>query len=395
MPRGFDLTPDPRSTGQASKSCLDAYQQPGAENGKFRCQSREPSCGWQLLLEKGFLTVSITTHSFDDALEAIQTGIVFKKSTGNYTIQANGRVIQCGIAARLRTSLAEAAGYRTRGAIERMDPLAVGDEVRYVEVSDGMGLIVEQLPRRNHFSRRSAVPMPTARPYEQVIAANVDQVVPVFAASEPPPKWNMLDRYLVSAEAAELPALICITKLDLVQDLDSRLDAELEQAVEEYRRIGYPVMLVSAFTGQGLSELKQALQGRISVLLGKSGVGKTSLLNELQPGLGLQVNAVSQLTGKGRHTTTHMEMFPLQIDHAMASGAIIDTPGVREFGLWIEDGQDLDWYFPEMRPYLSGCRFGLGCEHDQEPGCAVCKAVTERKISPRRWKSYLQLRGEV
>jgi ribosome biogenesis GTPase len=233
---------------------------------------------------------------------------------------------------------------------------------------------------------------PSARPHEQVIAANVDQVVPVFAAAEPPPKWNMLDRYLVSAEAAGLPAVILITKLDLVLDDQDQMEAELAQAAVEYRRIGYPVLLVSAHRGQGLAEVQQALQGRISVLLGKSGVGKTSLLNALQPGLGLRVNAVNQVTGKGKHTTTNMEMFPLEFGDG---GGIIDTPGVRAFGLWLEDGTAVDWCFPEMRPYIGECRFGLSCAHDQEPGCAVQQAVSAGQIHPRRWQSYLQLRSEV
>jgi len=320
------------------------------------------------------------------------TGTVIKKTTGIYTVQTDGRYQLCELSPRLRTLLAAEAGSRAHRAAAHLDPIAVGDQVRCLQSGNGNGLIVELYPRRNHFSRRSAVPMPTARPYEQVIAVNVDQVVPVFAAAEPPPKWNMLDRYLVSAEAAGLPALIIITKLDLALDNQGHLDAELAEAVAEYRRIGYPLLLVSAHTGQGLTEVLQALQGRISVLLGKSGVGKTSLLNALQPGLGLRVNAVNQVTGKGKHTTTNMEMFPLEFT---AGGWIIDTPGVREFGLWLDDGIALDWCFPEMRPFLGACRFGLSCAHDQEPGCAVQAAVSAGQIHPRRWQNYLQLRSEV
>jgi ribosome biogenesis GTPase len=157
------------------------------------------------------------------------------------------------------------------------------------------------LPRRNHLARCSAVPMPSARPHEQVIAANLDQTLPVFAAANPAPKWGMLDRYLVSAEAAGIPACICLTKIDLAQDESGALDPELAAVIAEYRRLGYPVLLTSAVTGEGLEALKEALQGSTSVLLGKSGVGKTSLLNALQPGLGLKVNAVSLVTGKETH----------------------------------------------------------------------------------------------
>jgi ribosome biogenesis GTPase len=232
--------------------------------------------------------------------------------------------------------------------------------------------------------------MPGAHQFEQVIVANLDQVAPVFAAADPAPKWNLLDRYLVVAESLGLPALVCITKLDLVLDAQGRLDPELEEVVADYRRIGYPVVLASAVTGAGLDELREALRGRLSVFLGKSGVGKTSLLNALQPGLGLRVREVSQVTGKGRHTTTHLEMFPLEI-----GGSIVDTPGVREFGLWEVDGAEMAHFFPEMRPFLGRCRFGMGCAHDDEPGCAVRRAVMEGQISPRRYQSYLRLRSDA
>ncbi len=328
----------------------------------------------------------------DDPQDDSWVGIVIKKNTGIYTVQTDGRAQLCELSLRLRASLAAEAGGHARHAIAHLDPIAVGDQVRFIQSGNGNGLIVELYPRRNQFSRRSAVPMPSARPHEQVIAVNVDQVVPVFAAAEPAPKWNMLDRYLVSAEAAGLPTLIIITKLDLALDKQGNLDAELAEAAAEYRRIGYPLLLVSSHTGQGLAEVREALQGHISVLLGKSGVGKTSLLNALQPGLGLRVNAVNQVTGKGKHTTTNMEMFPLEFGDG---GDIIDTPGVREFGLWLEDGIALDWCFPEMRPFLGTCRFGLSCAHDQEPGCAIQGAVSAGHIHPRRWQNYLQLRSEV
>jgi ribosome biogenesis GTPase len=282
--------------------------------------------------------------------------------------------------------------------IEHFDPIAVGDQVRFIDAQDGSGLIVEVLPRRSKLTRRTAAPMPTAHTFEQVIVANVDQVTPVFAAANPTPKWNMLDRYLVSAESLDLPSLICINKVDLAQDEYGTIDEELSQVVAEYRQIGYPVVLVSAVTGQGLDELKRALQGRVSAFVGKSGVGKTSLLNALQPGLGLRIKEVSQATGKGKHATTRLEMFRLEFgdpeDATAASTAIVDTPGVREFGLWELDEDDLALFFPEMRPYVGRCKFGLDCRHDNEPGCAIRKAVLAGKISPRRYKSYQQLRAE-
>jgi ribosome biogenesis GTPase len=324
-------------------------------------------------------------------------GVVIKKAIGNYSIRLDGRTLACTLASRLRKEFVYQADNPNAGrqvvkavkAIEHVDPVAVGDIVQVIESVDGSGVIVEIKPRRNRLARRTAVPMPTAHPFEQVIAANVDQVVPVFAAARPAPKWNMLDRYLASAESLDLPALVCITKLDLVQTGEGAIDAELQAAVGEYRKIGYPVVFTSAVTGEGLVELKHALQGRISVLVGKSGVGKTSLLNALQPGLGLRVNEVNRTTGKGKHTTSHVEMLLLE-----TGGAIIDTPGVREFGLWDLDVDDLASFFPEMRPFVGKCRFGLDCQHDEEPGCAIRRAVMAGQVSPRRYQSYIRLKAE-
>jgi ribosome biogenesis GTPase / thiamine phosphate phosphatase len=321
-------------------------------------------------------------------------GVVYKKMMGSYTVYSGERTIQCSLSARLRAGEPDSARLgKPFKQVSHADPLAVGDLVRFTDSRDGTGQIAEVLPRRNRLARRSAVPMPGAHAFEQVIAANVDQVVPVFAAANPAPHWNMLDRYLVSAEAYELPVLICITKLDLVHaagEADSSAGNDLHESIEQYRQAGYPVILTSALTGEGIDELKMALRGRLSVLVGKSGVGKTFLLNNLQPGLGLRVNAVNQVTGKGRHTTTSQEMFRLDM-----GGAVVDTPGEREFGLWDVSQDELALLFPEMRPLVGRCRFGLDCQHDEEPGCAIRKAVMAGKISPRRYQSYMRLRQEL
>jgi ribosome biogenesis GTPase len=263
----------------------------------------------------------------------------------------------------------------------------IGDIVRWLALGPEAGQIVEVLPRRNQLARRSAVPMPTAHAHEQPIAANVDQVVAVFAAAHPRLAWNLLDRYLVSAEAARIPALICLTKLDLVEGRPEA--AEIRAVMAEYQASGYPVILTSTVTGAGLSELDAALCDRLSVFVGKSGVGKTSLLNAIEPGLGLRVQEISRSTGKGRHTTTHVELFTLA-----SGGSIIDTPGIREFGLWNVAEDDLAWFFPEMRPFVGTCKFGLDCQHDQEPSCAIRKAVGAGAISPYRYQSYLKLKRE-
>ena len=325
-------------------------------------------------------------------------GIVYKATLGSYSVQQDGRLVDCQLAAQLRKAGDNPARREKGDRRSRSNPAAsrpdsspvVGDRVHLMERSDGPALIQEILPRRNQLSRRSAVPMPTAHAHEQVIAANIDQVVPVFAAANPAPKWNMLDRYLALAESLDLPALIVITKLDLALDANGNVEPELQQVVDAYQRIGYRVLLTSAISCLGLEELRQALQPGLSILLGKSGVGKTALLNALQPGLGLRVNQVSQVTGKGKHTTTHMEIFPLH-----SGGALIDTPGVREFGLWDLDDEELAYFYREMRPYIGRCRFGLDCAHVEEPGCAIRQAVVAGQISPRRYQSYLRLKEEL
>jgi ribosome biogenesis GTPase / thiamine phosphate phosphatase len=317
-------------------------------------------------------------------------GIVFQKNLGQYSVHSNGREIVCTLSSRLHKQLIypTAAPGSLRYVVQRVseidqvDPVAIGDVVRFVDASAGRGMITEILPRRNKFSRPATTP--GQRVFEQVIVANADQVVPVFAAASPTPKWGLLDRCLVAAEAAGLPALICITKTDLAGG-----NLELAASLAEYRRIGYRVQPVSVVTGEGLDEIKQSLQDRVSVLIGKSGVGKTSLLNAIQPGLGLRVQPVSQgKQGKGLHTTTRLEMFRLG-----CGGAIVDTPGIREFGLWDVDEEDMALFFPEMRPLIGSCKFGLDCRHDDEPGCAIRKAVLCGEISPYRYQSYLKLRA--
>ena len=316
-------------------------------------------------------------------------GIVFRKTLGRYTIHAHGREIDCVLSSLLHKQLiyptADPTSLRHRvqevRELDHVDPVAIGDRVHYVNAGDGSGMITAILPRRNKLSRPAS-----QRAFEQVIVSNADMVLPVFAAASPTPKWGLLDRYLVSAEAADLPSLIVINKLDLAWKNPS-----LDEELEIYRRIGYPVLLVSAATGEGIEELKLALQGKLSVMVGKSGVGKTSLLNEIQPGLGLRVKAVSQgEQGKGRHTTTHLEMFKLDFD-----GALVDTPGMREFGLWNIASEELAYLFPEMADYVGQCKFGLGCRHDREPGCAIRRAVMAGEISPHRYKSYMHLQEEL
>jgi ribosome biogenesis GTPase / thiamine phosphate phosphatase len=324
--------------------------------------------------------------------EQDDTGVVFRKTIGHYTVHANGRELDCTLSSlthkQLTYSTADPTSMRRQvpevRELEHVDPIAIGDRVRFIDAGGNRAMITEVLPRLSTFSRPATVP--GKRVFEQVIAANADQVIPIFSVASPTPKWGLLDRYLIAAEAAGLPSLIVITKRDLAWK-----NPQLAEELEIYRKIGYPIQLVSSVIGEGIEELKSALQGCMSVLVGKSGVGKTSLLNAIQPGLGLRVNAVSKgELGKGRHTTTHYEMFELDF-----GGTLVDTPGMREFGLWEIAPEELASLFPEMESYVGQCKFGLSCQHDREPGCAIRKAVIVGTISPYRYQSYMHLREEL
>lgn len=299
-------------------------------------------------------------------------GVVIKKIYSQYHVRVGGRTLPCVYSSHLH----------------RNDPLfqsiAVGDKVRVTASENGSGKIISILPRHNKFSR--SAPKPGIHTCEQVIAANMDQIIPVFSTASPIPKWGLLDRCLVAAEVARLPSLICISKSDLAPS-----DPNFQATFEDFRSIGYQILMVSALTGAGIPELREALRGRVSVLAGKSGVGKTSLLNALQPNLDLPVRPVTRgKRGKGRHTTTHLEMFSLDFE-----STVVDTPGIRELGLWDIYADELADCFPEMRPFLGSCKFGLDCSHDEEPGCTIRKAVMESAISPRRYRSYMRLREEL
>lgn len=244
-------------------------------------------------------------------------------------------------------------------------------------LADGSGMIEEIEERQRMFSRMA----PTARgEYKQIIIANQDQVVIVFACAEPPPNLRMVDRFLIVAEEARTPSIIVFNKVDLVGL------REAKDLYGHYERIGYRILYTSAETGRGLDELRQALLGKISVLAGPSGVGKSSLLNEIQPGLGLAVRDVSKATRKGRHTTVVRQMFALD-----GGGYVADTPGLKALALWDIEPEEVDGYFPEIRELVAECHFS-DCMHLHEPGCAVIAAVEAGKIHFARYESYIRLR---
>ncbi len=324
-------------------------------------------------------------------------GIVIKKNLGMYSVRVDGRILPCKISSRLHKQLIYTNAnpnllHHSVGSVKELDnddPIAVGDWVRLLASQNGSGMIVDVFPRRNKLVRRD--PYPGKHKFEQVIVANVDYVIPVFAAANPAPKWSMLDPFLASAEALNLQALVVVSKIDLLRAVGDKSIGDLQDSINVYRRIGYPVILTSSLSGDGLDELRQILRDHTSVFVGKSGVGKTALLNALEPGLGLRIGEVGNgRIGKGKHTTTSTEMITTTFN-----ASIVDLPGVREFGLHELDGYDLAWFFPEMRPFIGTCKFGLDCSHDEEPGCAIKSAVMADKISPLRYKSYLRIREEV
>jgi ribosome biogenesis GTPase len=257
------------------------------------------------------------------------------------------------------------------------DVVGLGDWVRITPIEAGRGVIDEIEPRKRLLSRMA--PLPSGE-YQQIIIANPDQAVFVFACLDPAPRFGMLDRYLVIAEKQNVPALIVANKIDLVSKSNP------EDLFGIYTKIGYPVIYTSVVSGKGIVELKDQLVGKISVLSGPSGVGKSSLLNVMIPGIDLANRAVSQATSKGRHTTVAKEMYPLA-----GGGYIADTPGLKALALWDMEPDELDGYFPELREWVSECQFN-DCTHEHEPGCAVQAAVISGRISRQRYESYLRMR---
>lgn len=258
------------------------------------------------------------------------------------------------------------------------NPVAVGDHVRVEVQGDETGVIVEILPRHNKLSRRAAG---RRSGQEHVIVANVDAAWAIQAVTLPRLNPGFVDRLLVMAEAHEIPAGIVFNKTDLL----AADDADMMFWKELYEDLGYPVLLTSAENGEGIEAFREELAGRTSVLAGPSGVGKSSLLNVVEPELGLRTGEVSEKTRKGRHTTTVAELVPLSF-----GGFVVDTPGIREFGLWDLAPEELSHFFVEMVPFLDECRYP-SCTHDHEPECGVKQAVDEGKITEERYASYLNM----
>lgn len=305
------------------------------------------------------------TDSATNSTLTTYPGLIVRLQSGFYTVETENGLFTCRLRGRLKK------GPRLG------DVIALGDRVLITPIDEETGTIEAISPRQRMLSRLS--PQPQGE-YQQIIIANPDQACFVFACADPEPRFGMLDRFLVIAEKQSVPALIVVNKVDLV-------GAERASAMfGHYVPLGYRILYTSAYSGRGVDELRGALQGMISVFTGPSGVGKSSLLNAIQPGLGLEVRAVSQATSKGRHTTVVRRLFPLE-----GGGYVADTPGLKALALWDIEPEELDGYFPEIRPLVSQCQFS-DCTHVHEPGCAVLAAIEAGEIHPDRYQSYLHMR---
>jgi ribosome biogenesis GTPase / thiamine phosphate phosphatase len=319
---------------------------------------------------------------------SVVRGVVLSGTGGIWQIRTEiGDTVEASLRGRLKKSN---SGRRADGSLRRDTvsaaaqtlKLAVGDDVNLERVArDDPWAIAEILPRRSKLARRS----PGGGRGERVLAANVDQVVVMFAAARPDPHPRMLDRFLVIAEANEIAARIIINKVELVGEPATR------KRFDVYERAGYPVHYTSVKAAIGLESVRATLRGRRSAVTGPSGVGKSSLLNALFPGADLRVGAISESVNKGRHTTAGALMLPLP---GGDDGYVIDTPGLREVGLWSLPPDELDQCFPEMRGLLDKCRFG-DCRHVGEPGCAVREGVRTGVVSAERYDSYVKLLEEL
>ena len=285
-------------------------------------------------------------------------GLVIRATGAAFDVQVGALSLTCNTTGNLR---------KDAGRIS--SPVVVGDRVLVEDLSDGTGLIREVAPRRTEFQRVRARKPP------QLMAANIDQALVAVAAAEPAPNFALVDRFLLAVRAAGLPVQLVVTKSDLSVPLT-------REHFSIYGNAGWPVLFTSSVTGEGLEALHRLVNDRVSLITGTSGVGKSSLLNALQPGLGLVVGEVSEATGKGKHTTRDFRLIPL-----VEGGWVADSPGMRDLYVWDIARELVILGFPELDPYYGFCRFS-NCRHTGEPGCAIARADAEGAIHPWRLASF-------
>lgn len=299
-------------------------------------------------------------------------GLVTRTTGSWYRVMTDGVTVDC----RLR------GNYRLRGN-KQTNPVAVGDQVEFLLQDDGTGMINNVLDRRNYIVRKAT----KLSKQTHVIASNIDQLCIVATLALPRTSTGFIDRLLVTAEAYHIPACIIFNKADLY---DNELMDLLSSLKDLYEKIGYPVLVTSALKGTGIGQLKECIHGKTVLFSGHSGVGKSALLNAIEPSLNLRMGEVSEWSEKGKHTTTFAEIFPLPSSEAF----LIDTPGIKEFGMVDIKPEELGHFFPEIRTRLHGCRFNT-CTHTHEPGCAVKEAVDDGSISDERYTNYLGILSQI
>ena len=299
-------------------------------------------------------------------------GMVVENRGALFEVMVDGHVVRCLLRGKLK-----------KGKQRTVAPVSAGDRVKIALLEPGRGIIEAVLPRESTLSRTAA----GSRPLRQTLVANVDQAVIVFAAAEPRPDLFMVDRFLVQAMAGGLEPLVCVNKSDLVDGEPPRLatGGQVRARFAVYRKCGFRVLFASAEKGDGVPELKEALKDRRSVLCGPSGVGKSSLLNAVAPGLDLRVGDMGDVTHKGRHTTSSITLLELPF-----GGWVADTAGLRQLGFWDVSADQVAAAFPDIAPFIGGCRFS-NCSHGGEDGCAIRGAVQAGEAEPRRVRSYLQM----
>lgn len=296
-------------------------------------------------------------------------GLVIKSTGSWYQIQdEQGKQYDCRIKGK----------FRTKG-IKTTNPVAVGDWVNFeLEADQNTGVITELEPRKNYIIRKSV----NLSKQTQIIGANLDQAILVVTLASPPTSLGFIDRFLVTAEAYDIPAILVFNKLDLFSDEGLEILAEYKAI---YQNIGYPCYEVSAAEGTNLNQIIALLQDKVTLVSGHSGVGKSTLINNIVPNAALRTGHISDWSDKGKHTTTFAEMIELPF-----GGKLIDTPGIRELGIVDIEKQELSHFFPEMRAFLNKCRFN-NCVHINEPGCLVLDAVEHGDIETSRYESYISM----
>lgn len=292
-------------------------------------------------------------------------GLVIRSQSGFYSVESERGVVEARLRGRLKQGRAEG------------DLVALGDRVEVSVLEDGTAMIEQVAPRERALVRLAPRPSGT---YEQVIVANPDQALFVFACADPEPRFGLLDRLLVVAEQQGIPAGIVVSKVDLAGR------SAAKQLFGHYAGIGYPIFYTSTLKKWGIRALRKAMRDQLSVLAGPSGAGKSSLLNAIQPELGLRVGAVREGTRKGRHTTVERQLYPLDF-----GGYVADTPGIKAFALADIEPEELDGYFPEIAELVADCQF-RSCTHTDEPGCAVRAAMEAGELHPERYESYVKMR---